>query len=79
VKNLVEFIGKSLASHPEEVVVDVREKGRKLVYTLYAAPDDMGRLIGKGGRIANAIRTVVKASAIKSGVQVHVEIEERQA
>jgi predicted RNA-binding protein YlqC (UPF0109 family) len=39
----------------------------------------MGRLIGKGGRIANAIRTVVKASAIKSGVQVHVEIEERQA
>jgi len=79
VKNLIEFIGKSLASHPEEVIVDVREKGRELVYTLYVAPDDMGRLIGKGGRIANAIRSVVKASAIKSGVQVHVEIEERQA
>ncbi|NLM40750.1 MAG: KH domain-containing protein [Firmicutes bacterium] len=78
-KNLIEFIGKSLASHPEEVIVDVREKGRELVYTLYVAPDDMGRLIGKGGRIANAIRSVVKASAIKSGVQVHVEIEERQA
>ncbi|HBG09943.1 MAG: KH domain-containing protein [Limnochordia bacterium] len=78
-KNLVEFIGKSLASHPEEVMVDVREKGRELVYTLYVAPDDMGRLIGKGGRIANAIRTVVKASAIKSGVQVYVEIEEREA
>lgn len=78
-KNVVEFIGKSLASHPEEVMVDVREKGRELVYTLYVAPDDMGRLIGKGGRIANAIRTVVKASAIKSGVQVYVEIEEREA
>lgn len=78
-KNLVEFIGKSLASNPEEVMVDVREKGRELVYTLYVAPDDMGRLIGKGGRIANAIRTVVKASAIKSGVQVYVEIEEREA
>lgn len=78
-KNLIEFIGKSLASHPEEVIVDVREKGRELVYTLYVAPDDMGRLIGKNGRIANAIRNVVKASAIKSGVQVHVEIEERQA
>ncbi len=78
-KNLVEFIGKSLASHPEDVMVDVREKGRELVYTLYVAPDDMGRLIGKGGRIANAIRTVVKASAIKSGVQVYVEIEEREA
>lgn len=78
-KNLVEFIGKSLVSHPEEVTVDVQERGRELVYTLYVAPDDMGRLIGKGGRIANAIRTVVKASAIKSGVQVHVEIEEREA
>ena len=78
-KNLVEFIGKSLASHQGEGVVDVREKGRELVYTLDAAPYDMGRLIGKGGRIANAIRTVVKDSAIKSGVQVHVEIEERQA
>jgi predicted RNA-binding protein YlqC (UPF0109 family) len=79
VKNLVEFIGRSLASHPDEVVVDVNDKGRETVYTLYVAPDDMGRLIGKGGRIAKAIRTVVKASAIKSGVQVHVEIDERQA
>ncbi|HHT41980.1 MAG TPA: KH domain-containing protein [Firmicutes bacterium] len=78
-KNLVEFIGRSLASHPDEVVVDVNDKGRETVYTLYVAPDDMGRLIGKGGRIAKAIRTVVKASAIKSGVQVHVEIDERQA
>src|SRR5690606_39153023 len=79
VKNLVELFGTFLASYSVEVVVDVREKGREVVYTRYAAPDDRGRLIGKGGRIANAIRTVVKASANKSGVQVHVEIEERQA
>ncbi|HKM42633.1 MAG TPA: KH domain-containing protein [Limnochordia bacterium] len=76
-KSLVEFIGKSLADHPEQVVVEAQDKGHETVYTMYVAPEDMGRLIGKGGRIAKAIRTVVKASAIKSGVQVHVEIDER--
>lgn len=78
-KDLVEFIGKSLASNPDEVVVEAKDKGHEVVYTLYVASDDMGRLIGKGGKIAKAIRTVVKASAIKSGVQVHVEIDERGA
>jgi predicted RNA-binding protein YlqC (UPF0109 family) len=78
VKNLVEFIGKSLADNPEQVVVESQDKGHETVYTMYVAPEDMGRLIGKGGRIAKAIRTVVKASAIKSGVQVHVEIDERK-
>ena len=76
-KNLVEFIGKSLADNPDQVVVEAQDNGHETVYTLYVAPEDMGRLIGKGGRIAKAIRTVVKASAIKSGVQVHVEIDER--
>lgn len=76
-KNLVEFIGKSLADDPDQVVVEAQDKGHETVYTMYVAPEDMGRLIGKGGRIAKAIRTVVKASAIKSGVQVHVEIDER--
>lgn len=78
-KKLVEFLGKSLASNPEQVVVEANDKGHETVYTLLVAPEDMGRLIGKGGRIAKAIRTVVKASAIKSGVQVHVEIDEREA
>ena len=73
---LIEFIGKSLAENPDQVRVEVEDKGYETVYTLYVAPDDMGRLIGKGGRIAKAIRTVVKASAIKSGVQVHVKIDE---
>jgi predicted RNA-binding protein YlqC (UPF0109 family) len=77
VKNLVEFIGKSLADNPDQVLVEAEDRGHETVYTLYVAPEDMGRLIGKGGRIAKAIRTVVKASAIKSAVQVHVEIDER--
>lgn len=76
-KNLVEFIGKSLADHPDQIVVEASDKGHEIVYTLCVAPEDMGRLIGKGGRIAKAIRTVVKAAAIKSGVQVHVEIDEK--
>lgn len=76
-KDLVEFIGKSLADHPDQVQVEATDKGHEIVYTMYVAPEDMGRLIGKGGRIAKAIRTVVKASAIKSGVQIHVEIDER--
>lgn len=75
-KDLVEFLGKSLADNPEQVHVEANDKGHETVYTLYVAPEDMGRLIGKGGRIAKAIRTVVKAAAIKSGVQVHVEIDE---
>lgn len=78
-KKLVEFIGKSLASNPDQVLVEANDQGHEIVYTLYVAPEDMGRLIGKGGRIAKAIRTVVKASAIKSGVQVHVEIDEKEA
>lgn len=75
-KDLVEFIGKSLAENTDEVRVESTDKGYETVYCLYVASDDMGRLIGKGGRIAKAIRTVVKASAIKSGVRVHVEIDE---
>lgn len=75
-KELVEFIGKSLADQSDQVQVKETDKGHETVYTLCVAPEDMGRLIGKGGRIAKSIRTVVKAASIKSGVQVHVEIDE---
>lgn len=75
-QGLVELIGKSLAENPEQVRVEAEDKGYETLYTLHVAQEDMGRLIGKGGRIAKAIRTVVKASAIKSGVQVHVKIDE---
>ena len=77
-KKLVEFIGQSLAEFPEKVSVEEVDKGYETVFELYVAPEDMGRLIGKQGSIARAIRTVVKAAAIKSGAQVHVEINENQ-
>lgn len=77
-KNLVEFIGQSLAEQPDQVRVEEVDKGYETVYELFVAPEDMGRLIGKQGRIAKAIRVVVKAAAIKSGEQVHVEINENK-
>ncbi len=73
-KELVEFIVKSLVDHPEQVVVTEEIKGEEHEISVNVAPDDMGKVIGKQGRIAKAIRTVVKSAAIKSDIQVSVEI-----
>lgn len=75
-KELVEFIGKSLVEHPDQLTVTEVERDNETVYELHVAPEDMGRVIGKQGRIAKAMRTVVKAAAIKNGVRVHVDIVE---
>jgi predicted RNA-binding protein YlqC (UPF0109 family) len=71
---LVEYIAKSLVDEPEAVQVSQVEGERSLILELRVAPDDMGKVIGKQGRIAKAIRTVVKAAATKEGKMVHVEI-----
>ncbi len=73
-KELVEVIAKSLVDHPEEVVVteSVTEKG--IVLELKVAADDMGKVIGKQGRVAKSIRTVVKAAASREDKKVIVEI-----
>ena len=68
-KELVQFIAESLVEFPEQVRVEEVEKENETVFELYVAPEDMGRVIGKQGRIAKAIRTVVKAAAIKSGAR----------
>ena len=73
-KEVVEFIAKSLVDRPEEVTVTVVEKEDETLYELRVASDDMGRVIGKQGRVAKAIRTVVKAAAMKKGQRIHVEI-----
>ncbi|MCF0135254.1 MAG: KH domain-containing protein [Lachnospiraceae bacterium] len=75
-KELVEFIVKSLVDHPEQVVVTEEIRGEDHQISVNVAPDDMGKVIGKQGRIAKAIRTVVKSAAIKSDIQVSVEIGE---
>ena len=67
-KDLVEVIAKSLVENPDEVVVTEKESGKALVLELKVAPSDMGKVIGKQGRIAKAIRSVVKAAASKANL-----------
>ncbi|NLY85239.1 MAG: KH domain-containing protein [Tissierellia bacterium] len=71
---LVEFIAKSLVENPDEVEVNEIEGTQSVIIELKVHPDDMGKVIGKQGRIAKAIRTVVKAAAIKDNKRVVVEI-----
>ena len=73
-KKLVEVIAKSLVDHPDEVVVTETEKENAPILELHVAADDMGKVIGKQGRIAKAIRSVVKAAASKDDKKVVVEI-----
>jgi len=73
-KELVEVIAKALVDHPESVVVTEEENERSIVINLSVDPDDMGKVIGKQGRIAKAIRSVVKAASAKTDKRVDVEI-----
>lgn len=73
-KELVQVIAMSLVDHPEEVVVTETETDKSIVVELKVAPEDMGKVIGKQGRIAKSIRTVVKAAATKDDKKVVVEI-----
>lgn len=73
-KELVEVIAKALVDNPDEVVVSEQENGRNLVIELHVAASDMGKVIGKQGRIAKAIRAVVKAAALGDNRKVDVEI-----
>ena len=73
-KELVEFMAKSLVENPDAVIVKEVEEDESIILKLTVAPDDMGKIIGKQGRIAKAIRTVIKAVAVKQNKRVIVEI-----
>jgi len=73
-KELVEVIAKALVDIPDEVVVTQKEDGKNITVELRVAPSDMGKVIGKQGRIAKAIRSVVKAASSKDNKKVDVEI-----
>ena len=75
-KELVREIAVALVDNPEAVVVTEKETEKELVVTLQVAEEDMGKVIGKQGRIAKAIRTVVKAVASKMDKRVSVEIQQ---
>ena len=73
-KEIVEVIAKSLVDHPDQVVVEEKDDDRMTVFELHVAQDDMGKVIGKQGRIAKAIRTVVRAASVKSEKKYRVDI-----
>ncbi len=73
-KELVEVIAKALVDSPDEVVVTEKADGRNIMIELHVAPSDMGKVIGKQGRIAKAIRAVVKAASTRENIKVDVEI-----
>jgi predicted RNA-binding protein YlqC (UPF0109 family) len=74
VKELVEFLARELVDDPDAVEVTESTDDRGTLFTLRVAPDDMGKVIGKAGRTARAIRTVVRAAATRQGTSVHVDI-----
>jgi len=73
-KELLETIARSLVDHPDEVRINEVEKGDTLILELSVSKEDMGKVIGKQGKIAKAIRAVMKAAAIKENIRVVVEI-----
>ena len=75
-KELVEIIAKSLVDNPEQVVVTQREDERAIIIELRVAQSDMGKVIGRQGRIAKSIRTVVKAAAMRDDEKVIVDIDD---
>jgi len=74
-KELVEHMAKSLVANPEAVEVTEKEEGDSLELTLKVAADDMGKVIGKQGRIAKAMRVVLKAVAAKEGKKCNLDID----
>jgi predicted RNA-binding protein YlqC (UPF0109 family) len=76
VKELVEYIAKSIVDNPDQVTVREMPQGDRLVIHLSVAPADMGKIIGKQGRVAEAIRALLKVAATRQGSRVRMEISE---
>ena len=73
-KDLVEFIARAIVDQPDDVAVNVIEGEKSTILELSVAPDDLGKVIGKHGRIAKSIRALLSASATKSGKRLVLEI-----
>ncbi len=70
------YLIAQLVEHPDQVEVEIAESGSKLSLTATVSSDDIGRVIGKRGRVANAIRTLVRAAAHRDGVQVEIDFRD---
>ena len=73
-KELVEHIARSLVDHPDEVSIEVTSYGGRMILRLHVASDDMGRVIGKDGKVANAIRALLRMMATREGQRVELDI-----
>jgi len=73
-KELIEYIAKSLVDDPSQVTVSEMEGANSVIIELHVASEDMGRVIGRGGRVANSMRTLVRVIAAKEGKRVTLEI-----
>jgi predicted RNA-binding protein YlqC (UPF0109 family) len=73
-KELIEYMAKALVNDPSQVYVEEIVGSRQIIYQLQVAPGDMGRVIGKGGRVANAMRTLLRVAAVRRGKRVVLEI-----
>jgi hypothetical protein len=73
-KELVEHIARALVDHPNEVKVDVFNEGGQTIIELHVHEEDMGRVIGKDGKVANALRTLLRMMAAREGQRVQLEI-----
>ena len=73
-KELIEYMAKALVDDPSQVYVEEIVRSRQIIYRLRVAPEDMGRIIGKGGRVANAMRTLLRVAAVRKGKRAILEI-----
>jgi hypothetical protein len=73
-KELIEYIARSIVSNPEAVVVTEERSSEMVLLKLHVAQEDMGRVIGKQGRVAQAMRTLLRVIAVREGVRVDLEI-----
>jgi hypothetical protein len=75
-QGLVEFVAQSLVDQPTEVNVETHSRGNTVYLNLHVAKEDMGRVIGKGGRVANSLRTLLKVAAARDGNRTKLDIVE---
>jgi predicted RNA-binding protein YlqC (UPF0109 family) len=73
-KELIEFLARAIVDDPDAVEVEEEQDGDRIVYHLYVADDDMGKVIGKQGRIANAMRDLLKVAAARHGTRASLDI-----
>ncbi len=75
-KNLIEYILIHLVNHPDDIEVEEKQGEREVEFLIHANSEDVGRIIGKGGSVINAIRNIVKIRAIKEGIHARVNLAE---